>query len=173
MGNFLSPKFGQFRGMHRVILLTGGNLGDRLSRLSEARTLITETIGHIDLSSGIYETAAWGNTGQPAFLNQVLLVETSLSPEDLLKAVLSIELAMGRVRSEKWGPREIDIDILFYGEEIIHMPHLQIPHPEIPNRRFVLEPLAEIAPALVHPVLKVNMETLLRNTSDLLEVKRL
>lgn len=159
--------------MHSVILLTGGNIGDRASQLTRARKEIEHKIGPVGKASALYETAAWGNTGQPSFLNQVLRVETVLYPGQVLAEVLGIETAMGRMRAEKWGPREIDIDILFYDTEVINSENLTIPHPEIPNRRFVLEPLAEIAPRLVHPVLGVDMETLLGRTGDTLPVRRL
>jgi 2-amino-4-hydroxy-6-hydroxymethyldihydropteridine diphosphokinase len=159
--------------MHSVILLTGGNLGDRVTRLARARKEIEDKIGPVGEASALYETAAWGNTGQPSFLNQVLRVGTRLSPGQVLAEVLGIETAMGRMRAEKWGPREIDIDILFYDTQVVNTENLTIPHPEIPNRRFVLEPLAEIAPRLVHPVLGVDMETLLERTGDTLPVRRL
>jgi 2-amino-4-hydroxy-6-hydroxymethyldihydropteridine diphosphokinase len=169
----LSGKIDQFRRMHSVILLTGGNMGDRVSRLVQARKEIEKQIGPVEKASALYETAAWGNTGQPSFLNQVLRAETTLSPEEVLEGVLRIETSMGRVRTEKWGPREIDIDILFYDMEVVNRKNLTIPHPEIPHRRFVLEPLAEITPHLVHPVLGVDMETLLKQTTDSLPVRRL
>ena len=168
----LSGKIDQFSAMHSVILLTGGNTGDRLNHLAQARERIAADIGPVTDASALYETAAWGNTGQPPFLNQVLKVETHLSPLDVLQGVLRIETAMGRIRTEKWGPREIDIDILFYDAEIVNSPDLTIPHPEIPNRRFVLEPLAEIAAGLVHPVLRVDVATLLARTGDTLEVRK-
>ena len=148
-------------------------MGDRASRLAEARKQIEKQIGPVAGASALYETAAWGNTGQPAFLNQVLQVRTSLAPELVLEQALEIDRVLGRVRTEKWGPREIDIDILFYDREVIDRDNLKIPHPEIPNRRFVLEPLAELLPRLVHPVLGVDMETLLRRTADALPVRRL
>jgi 2-amino-4-hydroxy-6-hydroxymethyldihydropteridine diphosphokinase len=169
----LSAKIDQFRCMHSVILLTGGNMGDRASRLARAREQIEKKIGPVAVASALYETAAWGNTGQPPFLNQVLQAQTTLSPEEVLEKILGIETFMGRVRTEKWGPREIDIDILFYGTTVVNGENLTIPHPEIPNRRFVLEPLAEIVPRLVHPVLGVDMKTLLERTADSLPVRRL
>jgi 2-amino-4-hydroxy-6-hydroxymethyldihydropteridine diphosphokinase len=157
--------------MTEVILLTGSNLGDRLAKLIEARTRIGAAIGPLQRTSGIYETAPWGLDDQPAFLNQVLVTRTNLLPEQVLDQILSIEEDMGRKRTTKWGPREIDIDILFYGDTVIDMDRLKVPHPEIPNRRFVLEPLAEIAPAFLHPVLGLSMADLLAGTSDRLTVR--
>jgi 2-amino-4-hydroxy-6-hydroxymethyldihydropteridine diphosphokinase len=159
--------------MYDVILLTGGNLGDRLTMLAGAREQIEKNVGPVRKASAVYETAPWGNTGQPAFLNQALAVETDLSPAAVLERILSIETGLGRKRDQKWGPRSIDIDILFYGSEVVEEKNLRIPHPEIPNRRFVLEPLREIAPEMVHPVLRQTIEALLEQTSDASEVKRL
>jgi 2-amino-4-hydroxy-6-hydroxymethyldihydropteridine diphosphokinase len=156
--------------MNNVYLLIGGNMGDRPKNLSESTSWIEKEVGAIVKKSSIYETAAWGVTEQPSFLNQVLFVSTKLPPEDVLKTILSIEEKMGRKRVEKMGPRTIDIDILFYNNEIISLPNLSIPHPHIANRRFVLEPLAEIAPSFVHPVLQKNVAELLKVCPDTLEV---
>jgi 2-amino-4-hydroxy-6-hydroxymethyldihydropteridine diphosphokinase len=156
--------------MNNVYLLIGGNMGDRLKNLSESTKCIEKEVGAILKKSSIYETAAWGVTDQPSFLNQVLFVSTKLSAEDVLKTILSIEEKMGRKRVEKMGPRTIDIDILFYNDEIISLPNLSVPHPHIANRRFVLAPLAEIAPVLFHPVLQKNITELLKVCPDTLEV---
>jgi 2-amino-4-hydroxy-6-hydroxymethyldihydropteridine diphosphokinase len=156
--------------MNNVYLLIGGNMGNRPKNLSESTSWLEKEVGAIVKKSSIYETAAWGVTEQPSFLNQVLFVSTKLPPEDVLKTILSIEEKMGRKRVEKMGPRTIDIDILFYNDEIISLPNLSVPHPHIANRRFVLEPLAEIAPAFVHPVLKKNVAGLLKDCPDTLEV---
>jgi 2-amino-4-hydroxy-6-hydroxymethyldihydropteridine diphosphokinase len=156
--------------MNNVYLLIGGNMGDRLKNLSESTNYIEKEVGAILKKSSIYETAAWGVTDQPSFLNQVLFVSTKLSAEDVLKTILSIEEKMGRKRVEKMGPRTIDIDILFYNDEIISLPNLSVPHPHIANRRFVLAPLAEIAPVLFHPVLQKNITELLKVCPDTLEV---
>jgi 2-amino-4-hydroxy-6-hydroxymethyldihydropteridine diphosphokinase len=158
--------------MTKVLLLTGSNLGDRLGRLDDARRRIADTIGAIEQTSGVYETAPWGVSAQPAFLNQVMSLNTNFSPEMLLEHILMIEAAMGRKRTGKWGPREIDIDILFYGTTVINREDLKVPHPEIPNRRFVLEPLSEIVPTMIHPVLGVSIKSLLARTQDRLRVKR-
>lgn len=159
--------------MSEVILLTGGNLGDRQAMLALAREQVARTVGLVKKSSALYETAAWGNTDQPAFLNQVLVVETALSPESVLEQVLAIEKGLGRKRTDKWGPRSLDIDILFYDAMVMATAQLTIPHPEIPHRRFVLEPLAEIAPDMVHPMLGISIRDLLAQTGDGLAVRRL
>jgi 2-amino-4-hydroxy-6-hydroxymethyldihydropteridine diphosphokinase len=150
-----------------IFLLLGSNLGDRLSHLVEART----RIGSVIRGSSVYATGAWGNTEQPEFLNQVLEVSTEEKAGVLLKRILGIETAMGRKRLEKWGTRSIDIDILLYRDEVVNEADLKIPHPEIQNRRFTLEPLCELAPDL-----KINGKTvlqLLKDCKDPLPVKRL
>jgi len=157
--------------MNNVYLLIGGNLGNRVENLKTSHDLITRDVGTIVRQSSIYETAAWGVTDQPSFLNEVLQVSTNLKAETVLETILSIEERMGRKRIVKMGPRIIDIDILFFNEEIISLPHLKVPHPEIANRRFVLEPLNEIAPSYIHPVLQKNIHTLLLNCKDELDVK--
>ena len=134
--------------------------------------MITEQCGTVTRSSSIYETEAWGNTDQPSFLNQVLEISTSLNARQLMRKVLNIEEVMGRVRKEKFGPRIIDIDILFFENEIHDMRFLKIPHPEMQNRRFVLVPLAEINPALQHPVFKKTIAEILEECPDLLDVKK-
>ena len=157
--------------MDKAYLLIGGNTGNRTDYLLQARTLIQERLGYIVKASGVYETAAWGRNDQPDFLNQVLEIETHLNPEGLMAEILNIEEDMGRIRTQKNAPRIIDIDILFYNEEIINEPHLHIPHPEIQNRRFVLIPLAEIAPDFIHPVFKSSVKTLLSECKDPLDVR--
>ena len=159
--------------MNYAYLLTGGNLGERKQNLRQARQQISLSCGKLVAESSIYETAAWGKRDQPRFLNQALKLETTLLPELLLKELLHIEDQIGRVRKEKFGPRLIDIDILFYegGESVImDSPHLKLPHPEVQNRRFALTPLNEIAPTLVHPVLEKNISQLLEQCPDDLEV---
>lgn len=156
--------------MNLVYLLTGGNLGDRMKNLSQAIVLIQTHVGEIVNRSSVYETASWGINDQPDFLNQVLLVKTKLSANKLLKALLLIENKMGRERSIKNASRIIDIDILFFNDDIINKHGLIIPHPEIQNRMFVLSPLKEIAPDLVHPVLKQPVKNLLSTSPDKLKV---
>lgn len=156
---------------HKTYLLLGSNLGDRKLMLKNAAAVISQKIGVIESYSSIYETLAWGIEDQPAFLNQVIKVETSLHPQKLLTTINGIEKELGRVRHQKWGERLIDIDILYYNEDIIETENLVIPHPEIINRRFTLIPLAEIAPNYVHPVIKKNQTALLEICKDKLEVK--
>ena len=158
--------------MKKVYLLTGGNMGDREKYLAEARELLVEHCGKITALSSLYETAAWGKEDQPSFLNQAVEMETDLPPRQLIRRVLKLEKRMGRERKEKYGPRLIDIDILMYGEEIHNYPLLKLPHPELPNRRFALLPLAEIASDLLHPVYKKSITDLLGECKDPLEVKK-
>jgi 2-amino-4-hydroxy-6-hydroxymethyldihydropteridine diphosphokinase len=153
-------------------LLTGGNIGNRSASLAEAMTAVSKTCGRILRSSPVYETEAWGMKNQQAFLNQAICIETKLSPVELLAAVLAIEQEMGRVRKEKNGPRVIDIDILFYNDLVIHSPGLTIPHPFLQDRRFALQCIADIAPGLVHPVLKKIIAELLTICPDNSEVNK-
>ncbi|MES2279657.1 MAG: 2-amino-4-hydroxy-6-hydroxymethyldihydropteridine diphosphokinase [Bacteroidota bacterium] len=159
--------------MLNVFLLLGSNLGDRFIYLDQAIAGITANIGTVIRESSVYETGAWGKTNQPDYLNKVVLVKTDLSPQEVLRNILQIELDLGRKRQEKWGARTIDIDILFYDDMIINEPDLIIPHPELQNRRFTMEPLAEIAPEMVHPALKLNMIQLKNSLQDCLVVKKL
>lgn len=159
--------------MNKVFLLIGGNIGDRLKFLEEAIELVDLTCGDILQRSAVYETAAWGKTDQAPFLNQALLLHTSSTAQELISNILVVEEIMGRHRTEKFGPRVIDIDILFFNEEIIKEPNLTIPHPELQNRRFVLVPLQEIAPGFVHPVLQKTVEQLLEECPDKLAVSLL
>lgn len=129
--------------MPLTYLLLGGNLGDRKAALQQACHRIEPAIGKITTASGIYETAAWGLENQQAFLNQVLAVQTILSPLALISQINFIEADLGRVREIRWGARVIDIDILFYGDLVLQTQRLTIPHPELANRRFTLVPLAD------------------------------
>jgi 2-amino-4-hydroxy-6-hydroxymethyldihydropteridine diphosphokinase len=159
--------------MNKVFLLIGGNMGDRLQNLHQAIALLSATCGPVIQQSAVYETAAWGKTDQAAFLNQALLLTTSLTPQELIATILSVEEQLGRRRMEKNGPRVIDIDIIFYNNVVMHEPHLTIPHPQLQNRRFVLVPLQEIAPAFVHPVLHKTITELLEECEDELGVEKL
>ena len=156
--------------MNHTYLITGGNIGDKKRNLEKAAVLIEKKIGHILKSSAIYETAAWGNTDQPSFFNQVHFVETALNPDELMTTILEIEKRMGRVRTTKNAARIIDIDILFFNDEIIETASVLVPHKEIPNRKFVLKPLLELAPDYVHPLLKKTITQLEADTTDTLEV---
>lgn len=158
--------------MNKAYLIIGGNIGDRLHILSKARQSISDSCGKIIIQSSVYETAAWGKEDQDAFLNQVILIETELSSRDLLRAVLKIEEDLGRKREVKYGPRIIDIDIIFFNEEEINADGLKIPHPQLQNRRFVLIPLNEIAPKNLHPVLKKSVNQLLEDCPDSLPVNK-
>jgi 2-amino-4-hydroxy-6-hydroxymethyldihydropteridine diphosphokinase len=158
--------------MNKAYLLIGGNMGNREQNLGRAVELL-KLAGKVKNLSGLYETAAWGKTDQPSFLNQAVLLATALKARQLLEAVLHIEEQMGRKREEKYGPRIIDIDILFYDSAIISEPGLIIPHPEMQNRRFALEPMNEIAPRLLHPQLKKTVAALLKECPDKLEVHKL
>ena len=151
-------------------LLIGTNMGQRDANLQLATELLEKQVGKLTKSSNIYETAAWGKESQPAFLNQVLVLETNLKPAELLEKILQIEQEMGRQRLEKWGSRIIDIDILYFNEKIINQKNLQIPHPYLQDRRFTMVPLAEIAPDFTHPVLKKTNKQLLEICEDRLEV---
>jgi len=157
--------------MNKVFLLIGGNIGDRKQHLDTARKYLEQCCGKISKCSSIYETAAWGKTDQADFLNQALELETELNAKDLMKEILKIESKMGRERNEKYNARTIDIDILFFNDEIIDEPGLIIPHPQLQHRRFVLIPLNEIAPKVVHPVLKKNISELLEHCKDNLPVR--
>ena len=148
----------------------GGNLGDRLENFSLATNALQKFMNIIS-ESLVYETAAWGIIDQPSFLNKVLFVETELSAFELLQALLEIEEHIGRKRLVKFGPRLIDIDILFFNDEIVESEKLIIPHPEIQNRRFALIPMNEVAPTLKHPVLKKSINQLLQDCPDQLDVK--
>ena len=159
--------------MNKAYLLTGGNEGDRYRNVQQARTNIELICGQILQVSSLYETAPWGKTDQPDFLNQVLLVQTQLKPRELLSAILSIEEKGGRKRTARNAPRTIDIDILFYNNLVLDEPGLSIPHTRLADRRFVLEPLNEIAPDFPHPVFGKTVHELLLECKDELAVKKI
>lgn len=155
-----------------TFLLLGTNLGDRKKNLLIARNAIEVSVGPILKASSIYQTEAWGKTDQPDFLNQALEVQTTLSAEDVLAEILKIEQTMGRARRVHWGERIMDIDILLYEKKMVSSSSLTIPHPQLPNRRFALEPLAEIGGDVMHPILQLTIQEILEQCSDLLEVHR-
>ncbi|HAA11981.1 MAG TPA: 2-amino-4-hydroxy-6-hydroxymethyldihydropteridine diphosphokinase [Cytophagales bacterium] len=157
--------------MQGIYILLGTNLGDREENLLQARRLIGQRVGKVLRSSNVYATAAWGITEQPDFLNQVVIVETAMSPNDLLKALLQIEQDMGRVRIVKWGERIIDLDVLYYHDTILDTQDLKIPHVGIAERRFTLVPLVELSADAIHPVLGKSQRQLLAECPDVSEVK--
>lgn len=147
-------------------------MGNSRQQLAIAIKNITMQVGSVLRKSKLYITAAWGNTNQPDFLNQVIIVQTKLSAQQTIEIVLGIEKKMGRVRTKKNAPRIIDIDILFFNKEIIAEKTLAIPHPEIENRRFVLTPLNELSPNFKHPATNKNIHQLLNDCTDTLDVKK-
>lgn len=158
--------------MNKTYLLIGSNMGNSSRQLSKAITYIEKKIGGIIRRSSLYVTAAWGNTNQPEFLNQVVVVETELTALQTMQTILHIEKKMGRLRTQKNAPRKIDIDILFFNKEIIEHKTLSVPHPQIQNRRFVLVPLNQLSPNFRHPVISKSVHQLLIHCTDQLNVKK-
>lgn len=156
-----------------AILLLGTNLGDRLHQLEKCREEITLWMGEIIKTSAIYATEPWGSTGQEPYYNQAIEVRVECSPAELMEKALSIEKKMGRIRLEEWGPRLIDIDIIYFEDQIISLPHLTIPHPLVAGRRFALTPLAEQWPDFVHPILNKTNRELEELCQDSLKCTRL
>ncbi|TBH72461.1 2-amino-4-hydroxy-6-hydroxymethyldihydropteridine diphosphokinase [Aquirufa antheringensis] len=155
-----------------LFLSLGGNLGNTREIFEGAYPHIEKKIGKIAVYSSIYQTEAWGPIPQEDFLNQVVLVTTTLKPEACLTELLEIERQFGRERKERWGPRTLDLDILFYGDVIIAAPDLSIPHPRIAERKFILTPLAEIAPLFEDPTSRKSMTALLAACADESQVNR-
>lgn len=157
----------------KVYLGIGTNLGDRESNLNEALTLIKVHIGRIKRVSSVYETEPWGFRSENNFLNMVAEVETKLKPSGLLGRILMIEANMGRLRDDKkYSSRLIDIDILLYDDKMLEEKSLVVPHPRLHERRFVLVPLCDLVPDLVHPKLGKAIKALLKESPDKSKVKR-
>lgn len=159
--------------MNQLYILLGSNLQNPQKQLSLAQKNIARHIGTVTRCSSLYATAAWGNTNQPDFLNQVIVAETTLTAAQTMQAILSIEKKMGRIRTKKNAPRIIDIDILFFNKHIIQTKDLTVPHPQIQNRRFVLVPLNELSPNFKHPLLHKTIHQLLRICPDQLTVNKI
>lgn len=158
---------------NQVFISLGTNLGNRIENLKMAIHAIESNLGVIVSQSSVYKTKPWGKQNQPDFLNQVIAINSDKIPQECLTVLTSIEKQMGRKREEKWGARIIDLDLLYKDDEMIHTEQLTLPHPGIPNRRFVLIPLVEIAPDFIHPQLQKNHLQLLRECTDTLEVTAL
>lgn len=159
--------------MEQIFLGLGTNVAPKEAYLSEVKTAIEEEVGPIVRASSLYETAAWGKTDQSDFMNQVIEIRSQLPAIVLLDTVLAIEKKMGRVRVEKWAERIIDIDLLFYGQEMIQEARLVVPHPFISVRNFVLAPMVEIAPDFIHPVAQQSIATLYKQCPDQLTVRKI
>ena len=159
--------------IHTVYLLIGGNLGDRFQNLQYAIELVEENCGDVIAVSSVYETAAWGMTDQPSFLNQVIVLHTEMEPETLMQQLLQIEIQLGRIRNEKLGPRTIDIDILLIDELVMQTTDLIIPHPSLHLRKFALTPLEEVAATKLHPQFNKTVAELLTDCPDSLPVSKI
>lgn len=151
--------------MHQVVLLIGGNEGNREYLIGQALDLISG-VGKLSKVSSIYETQAWGEHSEGDFLNQAVVLESSQSPEEILKATQKIEKSLGRARHQHWGNRTMDIDLIYYDNQVLNTQNLIIPHPLMSERRFVLVPLTEILPGFIHPVFQLNTHELLKNCTD-------
>lgn len=164
--------FGYNFNMANVYVALGTNLGDRQANLQTALDRLGAVVT-IRMVSPVYETEPWGVTDQPKFLNMAVVGETALEPDALLAALKRIEGDMGRTETVRYGPRVIDLDILFYDDRVVHNAQLEIPHPRLAERRFVLAPLADIAPDFKHPVLGLSVRELLGRLPDEGDVRRL
>lgn len=159
--------------MIKLYLLLGGNLGDKRQVFIETRKLLNERVGKITQKSHIYETEPWGFESSDLFWNQVLELSVSIPAEEVLEGTQQIEQQLGRTRkAQQYDSRIIDIDILFYGDQVISLENLTIPHPRIQDRKFALVPLIEIASGLIHPVFQKSIDQLLLECSDQLRVEK-
>ena len=160
--------------IHTAYIGIGSNLGTSGKNCVEAIEKISSNANiKIISKSSFYKTAPIGDIEQDWFINSVIRVDTKLNPKELLLTLLNIESEMGRIRKEKWGPRLIDLDLLFYDKLILNQEGITLPHPEMQKRNFVLVPLNEISENLTHPILKKTVKTLLQESSDDSEVKKL
>jgi len=156
--------------VNNLVLHLGSNIGDRQAQLQEAIHRIESGIGRVQARSSVYETEAWGKKDQDDFLNQALIVSTALDAENALLKCKSIEKDMGSIKTETWGPRTIDIDVLFFNDTVLEKENIVIPHPMIEKRNFVLIPLMEIMGEYIHPVLQKTIEELYEESNDPSEV---
>lgn len=159
--------------MNHIVIQLGSNIGDKYKNLSGAIDRLISNYCTIIEKSSIYETEAWGKTDQDSFYNQLISIETKLSPYALLRLCQSIENEMGRKREIHWGPRIIDLDIIFYRNKIIFSPELEIPHPHFRDRKFILKPLSEMFPKFIDPFYGVGIKEILETCKDESEVKRI
>lgn len=151
---------------HAFIAL-GSNIGDKTGNCTRAISLISKHEDCIVLRvSSFYETEPWGVVEQDKFINMAVEIETALSPFELLEFLKSLEIEMGRTKAERWGPRLIDLDIIFYNDKIIDEKGLNVPHPHMHERAFVLAPLSEIAPDLIHPLLGKSISELFKSVDS-------
>ena len=155
-----------------AVLLSGSNIGDRLVHLQTAKAHLPANNCFLEAESSVYQTSAWGNQSQPAFLNQAWKIRTEKEPVDLLRTLLEIEKSMGRSRKMKWESRIIDIDILFFNDLVFESEELTIPHPHLHERKFALMPVAEILPLWMHPVFHKTITALLEEVMDPLAVTK-
>ena len=151
----------------RAVVLFGSNLGNRQKHLSDALQQLTLTLGAPEKISSVYESASWGKEAEPDYLNLVAGFITEFSAREILEILLETEIRAGRMRtSQRYESRTIDLDLLFYGDQIIYVPHLHVPHPRMENRRFTLVPLNEIYPDMLHPIHGITVSELLSMCPD-------
>ncbi len=151
---------------NKLVLSLGSNLGNRYAYLQQAIVSINEAFDTIGLVAQFYQSPPWGDTNQSSFLNTAMVLETTYTPDHCIRLLQEIEAEIGRTKTRKWGPRTIDIDILFYEDEIISKPNLQVPHPHLQDRAFVLVPLHDLVPNFKHPVYTMTIREMLHKIED-------